>query len=145
MSINAIFDVAGSAMSAQSVRLNTVASNLANAQSASSSTGDTYRARHPVFATLQQSLIDGSPTGDASDGAAAGVQVLGIVESQAPLQQRYEPGHPLADEQGYVYYPNVNVVEEMADMISASRSFQVNVQIVEAAKTLSQRVLALGQ
>ena len=145
MSINAIFDVAGSAMSAQSVRLNTVASNLANAQSASSSTEQTYRARHPVFAPLHQSLIDGSPSGESADGAAAGVQVLGIVESQSPLQQRYEPGHPLADEQGYVYYPNVNVVEEMADMISASRAFQVNVQIVEAAKTLSQRVLALGQ
>ena len=74
-----------------------------------------------------------------------GQPLLGIVESDAPLQPRYEPHHPLADEQGYVYYPNVNVVEEMADMISASRSFQINVQIVEAAKTLAQRVLALGQ
>ena len=81
----------------------------------------------------------------ADDGASAGVQVLGVVESQAPLEPRYEPTHPLADDKGYVYYPNVNVVEEMADMISASRSFQINVQIAEAAKTLSQRVLALGQ
>ncbi len=140
MSINAIFDVAGSAMSAQSIRLNTVASNLANAQTASSSTGETYRARHPVFAPLYREL-----TGGAADEAQAGVQVLGIVESEAPLQPRYEPHHPLADEQGYVYYPNVNVVEEMADMISASRSFQINVQLVDAAKTLAQRVLALGQ
>ena len=143
MSINAIFDLAGSAMSAQSIRLNTVASNLANAQTDSSSIGQTYRARHPVFAPLYQQQL-GAGVGSQGD-AQAGVQVLGIVESDAPLQPRYEPHHPLADEQGYVYYPNVNVVEEMADMISASRSFQINVQIVEAAKTLAQRVLALGQ
>jgi len=73
------------------------------------------------------------------------VQVLGIVESERPLQPRYEPDHPLADGEGYVYYPNVNVVEEMADMISASRSFQINVQVMDAAKTMAQRVLALGQ
>ena len=143
MSINAIFDLAGSAMSAQSIRLNTVASNLANAQTASSSIGQTYRARHPVFAPLYQEQL-GAGAGSEGD-AQAGVQVLGIVESDAPLQPRYEPHHPLADDQGYVYYPNVNVVEEMADMISASRSFQINVQVVEAAKTLAQRVLALGQ
>lgn len=140
MSINTIFDVAGSALSAQSIRLNTVASNLANAQTASSSTGQTYRARHPVFAPLYQELST-----RPLDEAQAGVQVLGIVESDAPLQPRYEPHHPLADERGYVYYPNVDVVEEMADMISASRSFQINVQLVDAAKTLAQRVLALGQ
>jgi flagellar basal-body rod protein FlgC len=145
MSINAIFDVAGTAMSAQTIRLNTVASNLANAQTASSSIDRTYRARHPVFAAIRQSLLDGEFARGPSEEAAAGVQVLGIVESDAPLQPRYEPHHPLADDRGYVYYPNVNVVEEMADMISASRSFQINVQLVEAAKTLAQRVLALGQ
>jgi flagellar basal-body rod protein FlgC len=145
MSINAIFDVAGSAMSAQSIRLNTVASNLANAQSASSSVGETYRARHPIFAPIHEAAMTGESGFGADDGASTGVQVLGVVESQAPLEPRYEPSHPLADEKGYVYYPNVNVVEEMADMISASRSFQINVQIAEAAKTLSQRVLALGQ
>ena len=145
MSINAIFDVAGSAMSAQSIRLNTVASNLANAQSASSSVGETYRARHPIFAPIHEAAMTGESGFGADDVASTGVQVLGVVESQAPLEPRYEPSHPLADEKGYVYYPNVNVVEEMADMISASRSFQINVQIAEAAKTLSQRVLALGQ
>lgn len=145
MSINAIFDVAATAMSAQSVRLNTVASNLANAQTASSSIDRTYRARHPVFAPIQQALLDPQFAQGPYEQAAAGVRVLGIVESDAPLEPRYEPGHPLADAQGYVYYPNVNVVEEMADMISASRSFQINVQVVEAAKTLAQRVLALGQ
>ena len=145
MSINAIFDVAGTAMSAQSIRLNTVASNLANAQTASSSIEQTYRARHPVFAAIRQSLLNNEFARDPYEEAAAGVQVLGIVESDAPLQPRYEPDHPLANDKGYVYYPNVNVVEEMADMISASRAFQVNVQIVEAAKTMAQRVLALGQ
>jgi len=145
MSINAIFDVAGTAMSAQTIRLNTVASNLANAQTASSSIDRTYRARHPVFSAIQQSLLNGEFARGPYEEAAAGVQVLGIVESDAPLQPRYEPHHPLADDKGYVYYPNVNVVEEMADMISASRSFQINVQLVEAAKTLAQRVLALGQ
>jgi len=141
MSINSIFDVAGTAMSAQTVRLNTVASNLANAQTGASSIGETYRARHPVFAPLYQSALGG----DAAEEAGTGVQVLGIVESKAPLEPRYEPHSPLADDKGYVYYPNVNVVEEMADMISASRSFQINVQVVEAAKSLAQRVLALGQ
>ena len=143
MSMFTIFGVSGSAISSQAQRLNVVASNLANAQTASSSIGQTYRARHPVFAPLYQEQL-GAGAG-MQDDAQAGVQVLGIVESDAPLQPRYEPHHPLADEQGYVYYPNVNVVEEMADMISASRSFQINVQIVEAAKTLAQRVLALGQ
>ena len=145
MSINAIFDVAASAMSAESIRLNTVASNLANAQTASSSIGTTYRARHPVFAPLHDALLNQGFAQGPAEQASAGVQVLGIVESDAPLQPRYEPNHPLADDKGYVFYPNVNVVEEMADMISASRSFQIDVQIVEAAKTMAQRVLALGQ
>lgn len=145
MSINAIFDVAGSAMSAQSVRLNTVASNLANANSASSSTEETYRARHPVFAPILQNAMSDGISDDPASQAGGGVQVLGIVESDAPLQQRYEPDSPLADEDGYVYYPNVNVVEEMTDMISASRSFQINVQMLESAKTMAQKVLALGQ
>jgi flagellar basal-body rod protein FlgC len=145
MSLNALFDVAGTAMSAQSIRLNTVASNLANAQTASSSIERTYRARHPVFAPILGQMLDPGFAQGPYEEAVAGVQVLGVVESDAPLQPRYEPDHPLADAQGYVYYPNVNVVDEMADMISASRSFQINVQIVEAAKTLAQRVLALGQ
>ena len=145
MSINAIFDVAASAMSAESIRLNTVASNLANAQTASSSIGTTYRARHPVFAPIHDGLLNAGFAQGPAEQASAGVQVLGIVESDAPLQPRYEPNHPLANDKGYVYYPNVNVVEEMADMISASRSFQVNVQIVEAAKAMAQRVLAIGQ
>lgn len=148
MSYANLFDIAGSAMDAQSVRLNTVASNLANAQSAASSVNQVYRAKHPVFAAVQQSAMQqaagwgGSDT-DAQQGA--GVEVQGIVESQSPLERRYEPGHPLADKDGYVLYPNVNVVEEMADMISASRSFQVNVEMLQSAKTMAQKLLSMGQ
>lgn len=144
MSLNSIFDIAGSAMSAQSVRLNTTASNIANADSAASSTDEVYRARKPVFAAIQQQATDGM-TPSVADQASRGVQVKGIVESDAALDMRYQPDHPLADEQGYVMYPNVNVVEEMADMLSASRSFQTNVDVMDAAKTMMQRILTLGQ
>jgi len=141
-----IFDVAGSAMSAQTVRLNTTASNLANADSVASNRDETYRARHPVFATRLAEAMPGAGLAEtASGGAAAGVRVAGIVESQAPLQMRYEPDHPMADEAGYVAYPNVNAVEEMADMMSASRSFQFNVEMLNTVKSLAERLLALGQ
>lgn len=145
MSLTKIFDVAGSGMSAQSLRLNTTASNLANAQSAASSADEVYRARHPVFSAIHKDVFDQAFADDGRNGANAGVQVLGIVESEAPLQQRYEPDHPLANDEGYVYYPNVNVVEEMTDMMSASRSFQMNVDVMDAAKSMMQRVLMLGQ
>lgn len=147
MSYANLFDIAGSAMDAQSVRLNTIASNMANAQSAASSVNQVYRARHPVFAAVQQSALQEMAgwSVDDAERQGAGVQVTGIVESQAPLERRFEPGHPLADQDGYVLYPNVNVVEEMADMISASRSFQVNVEMLQSAKTMAQRLLSLGQ
>lgn len=146
MSLHNIFDIAGSGMSAQSVRLNTTASNIANAESAASSSGEVYRGRHPVFAaTYQDMLAYPDQKGSTSNEASVGVGVLGIVESEAPLQMRHEPNHPLADEEGYVFYPNVNVVEEMTNMISASRSFQVNVEIMNSAKQMIQRVLTLGQ
>lgn len=148
MSYANLFDIAGMGMNAQSVRLNTVASNLANAQSAASSVNQVYRARHPVFTAVQQGAMQqmaGWDIGADSEQQGAGVQVSGIVESEAPLEKRYEPGHPLADKDGYVVYPNVNVVEEMADMISASRSFQINVEMLQSAKTMAQRLLALGQ
>lgn len=139
MSMFSVFDIAGSAMSAQSVRLNVTASNLANADSVSSSVNETYRARQPVFATLLNEASGGEQAG------AGGVQVKGIIESQAPLRQSYEPNHPLADEKGYVYRPNVNVVEEMANMISASRSYQSNVEVINTAKQLMSKTLSLGQ
>jgi len=145
MSISNIFDIAGSAMSAQSVRLNTTASNLANAQSAASSTDQVYRARKPVFAASETDSFRAAFDRQFEGEASAGVKVTGIVESQAPLEQRYEPSNPLANEQGYVMYPNVNVVEEMTDMMSASRSFQMNVEMMDSAKTMMQRLLTLGQ
>ena len=146
MSLANVFDIAGMGMSAQSVRLNTTASNLANAETSNGNPETVYRARHPVFAAVQQRYMNQSLLGDGDTPAPnVGVQVLGIVESDAPVQQRYQPDHPEADEEGYVYYSNVNAVEEMANMISASRSFQINVEVMNAAKTMMQRVLTLGQ
>src|SRR5690606_5399198 len=137
MSSFTIFDVAGSGMSAQSVRLNATASNLANADSVSSDPARVYRARHPLFEAIR--------TGLGADSASVGVAVRGVVENQAPPTARYEPGHPLADANGYVYSPNVNVVEEMVDMISASRSYQNNVEVMNTAKEMMLATLRLGQ
>jgi flagellar basal-body rod protein FlgC len=147
MSLTSVFNIAGMGMSAQSTRLNTISSNIANAETVSSSIDQTYRARHPVFATVYQSAQSGdrgSLFAD-QDNAGVGVQVLGVVEDQSSLMPRYEPNHPAADAGGYVYYPNVNVVEEMADMISASRAFQTNTEMMNTAKQMMQRVLTLGQ
>lgn len=147
MSLYNIFDVAGSAMSAQNLRLNTTASNLANANSVSSSAGETYRARHPVFATQLQQALQGRPGRESlmQQDSAVGVQVRGIVEDEKPLIVEYSPNHPMADEEGYIYKPNVNVMEEMANMMSASRSYQTNVQIADATKQLLTRTLRMGQ
>ncbi|MFM2478373.1 flagellar basal body rod protein FlgC [Celerinatantimonas sp. MCCC 1A17872] len=134
-----VFDVSGSGLKAQSVRLNTTASNLANADSVSSNFEDTYRARKPVFAAALDQAMGGGP----SD--AVKVEVKGVVESDAPLRREYNPNHPLADKDGYIYKPNVNVMEEMADMISASRSYQTNVQVADAAKQMLNSTLNLGK
>lgn len=146
MSLDKVFDIAGSGMSAQSLRLNTVASNIANAETVSSSVDQTYRARNPVFATIlnNEQGAGGSLFSDQQQ-AGQGVQVMGVVESAAELESRYQPDHPMANEEGYVFYPNVNVVEEMANMMAASRSYQTNVEVMNTAKTMLQRVLTLGQ
>ncbi|SDH39452.1 flagellar basal body rod protein FlgC [Pseudomonas panipatensis] len=146
MSLASVFNIAGTGMSAQTTRLNTTASNIANAESVSSSIDKTYRARHPVFSTMFQQAQgeQGSLFAD-TEQAGSGVQVLGVIEDQSPLVPRYEPNHPAADANGYVYYPNVNVVEEMADMISASRAFQSNAEMMNTAKQMMQKVLTLGQ
>jgi flagellar basal-body rod protein FlgC len=136
MSTFRIFDIAGSGMSAQSVRLNTVASNLANAESVSGDPGKVYRARHPVF----QAIDSGIP-GDVG----ASVKVRDVVENQAAPEKRYDPGNPLADGEGFVYAPNVNTVEEMVDMITASRSYQNNVEVLNTARNQMLSVLKLGQ
>lgn len=138
MSLFNVMDIASSGMSAQSVRLNTTASNVANANSVSSSYETTYKARHPVFAAEMQRATDELTAGTK-------VQVLGIVESQKPLQIEYSPGHPMADENGYIYKPNVNIVEEMADMMSASKAYETNVQITDTTKRIFNSVLRLGQ
>ncbi|MGQ7818015.1 flagellar basal body rod protein FlgC [Metapseudomonas furukawaii] len=148
MSLSSIFSIAGSGMSAQNTRLNTISSNIANAETVSSSLDTTYRARHPVFATVFQDSLGDGDRGSLfadQDQSGAGVEVLGVVEDQSTLTPRYEPNHPAANAEGYVYYPNVNVVEEMADMISASRSFQTNVEMMNTAKQMMQKVLTLGQ
>lgn len=138
MSLFNVMRIATTGMSAENVRLNTVASNIANANSVSSSYDKTYRARHPVFAAQLQQASD-----DLSKGV--GVKVLGVVESQKPLQIQYDPNNPMADKNGYIYKPNVNVVEEMADMISASKSYETNVQVADTTKRIFRRVLTLGQ
>jgi flagellar basal-body rod protein FlgC len=110
---------------------------LANADSVSSSINETYRARHPVFATVLEDAQSGMKKG--------GVQVAGVVESQAPVRQEYNPSHPLANEQGYVFHSNVDSISEMANMMSASRSYQNNVEIANTSKQLLMRTLQLGK
>jgi flagellar basal-body rod protein FlgC len=140
MSLYSIFNVAGSGMAAQSLRLNTVASNLANAESVSGSPEGAYRAREPLFAAVHRQQSGGND-GDAGQG----VQVLGVTASQAAIPQRYEPGNPLANADGYVYGSNVNPVDELVNMISASRSYQNNVEVMNSAKQLMLKTLTLGQ
>jgi len=135
MSLFDVFDVAGSAMSAQSKRLNVVASNLANADSVTSSDGQPYRSKQVVFTAV--------PVG--TDGSSTGVQVQQVVDDPGPPQLVYKPQHPLADANGYVAMPNVNVVDEMVNMISASRSYQTNVDTMNEAKTMLAKTLTIGQ
>lgn len=130
-----IFDVAGSAMTAQSVRLSTIASNLANADSVSGDPNAVFRAKQPVFSTES---VDGNP-------ALSGVRVTEVSESNAAPLKRYEPGHPLADPQGYVYAPDIDPVAQMVDLISASRSYQANVEVFNSAKELAMATLNMGR
>lgn len=133
MSLLNILSISGSALTAQSARLNAVASNLANADSVVGADGQPYRAKQVVF--------QATPV----DGGGVGVRVTQVVNSAAPLRMHYDPKNPAANEQGYVAMPNVNVVEEMVNMISASRSYQNNVEVMNTAKTLMQKTLAIGQ
>lgn len=134
MSFKNISDIAGSAMNAQSVRLNTIASNLANADSAAGSENETYRARKPVFATIMD-----------SQAAGGRVQVVDVVSSSEPLRKVHQPDHPMADADGMVYYSNVNQVAEMTDMMSASRAFETNVEVLARVKSMQQSLLKLGE
>lgn len=138
MSAFKIFDIAGSGMNAQNLRLNLVASNISNANSVSSSIEQTYKSRQPVFSAELQNLKD-------KQLQPSKVNVLGVVESQAPLVMEYAPNHPMADAQGYIFKPNVNTVEEMANMMSASRSYQNNVEVLDTAKSMMLQTLKMGQ
>jgi flagellar basal-body rod protein FlgC len=142
MSSFKIFDIVGSGLSAQSVRLNTVASNLANADSVSGDPNTVYKARHPVFQAVQAAVGQNATATDRASGAT--VRVRGIVQSNALPTERYDPGNPLADEHGNIYAPNVNVIEEMTDMISASRAYQDNVEVLSTSKDLMLATLKLG-
>lgn len=135
MSFDSIAAIAGSGMNAQTVRLNTIASNLANAQSAAGTEGDVYRARKPVFATLM----------DEGSGTGSKVQVLDVVESDEPVRKVHEPEHPLANADGDVFYPNVNPVAEMTDMMSASRAFETSVEVLTRTRAMQMAVLRLGE
>lgn len=128
-----IFAIAGSALTAQSARLNAVASNLANADSVVGADGQPYRAKQVVFQALPV------------EGGGLGVRATQVVNSAAPLRMQYDPANPAADEKGYVALPNVNVIEEMVNMISASRAYQTNAEVMSTARQLVMRTLAIGQ
>ena len=132
MALASIFDIAGSAMSAQSTRLNVIASNLSNADSMASSKDAVYHAKLPVFETIMK---------NTEQGISGGVRIASISESTIPARREFQPGNPLADKEGYVYLPSVNAIEEMANMISASRSYQDNVEMMETAKSMIMRTI----
>ena len=136
MSLFNVFQVSSSAMTAQSMRLNAVASNLANADSIVSSDGKPSRAKRVVF--------EATPMGGNGD-ISKGVRVRQVVDDASPPRMVYDPKNPAADAKGYVAFPNVNVVEEMTNMISASRSYQTNVEVMDTAKTMMLRTLQIGQ
>lgn len=134
MSLFNIFNVAGSGMAAQSQRLNVVASNLANVDSTTGPDGKPYRAKQVVFSAIPM----GGPE-------VKGVKVLRVAEDTSPMKMLYDPKHPMADDKGYVTMPNVNVVDEMVNMISASRAYQNNVDVLNTSKTLLLKTLTIGQ
>lgn len=138
MSLFKIFDISGSGMHAQNLRLNLTASNMANADSVASKPEDAYKSRQAVFSAMLQNSFDQNSTG-------AGVQALGVVESKAEHAMRYEPDHPLANDEGYIFESNVDSIEEMANMISASRSYQTNVEVLNTSKKLLLQTLKLGE
>ena len=141
MSLFNVFNVAGSALNAETIRLNTTASNLANAESVNGDATKTYRARHPVF----QSMMDSADSFADDPAASVGVRVLGVVESTAPPLMRYAPDNPLANKDGYVFSSNVNSIEEMTNMISANRTFATNVEAINTARDLLLKTIAMGR
>ncbi|CAE6883576.1 MULTISPECIES: flagellar basal body rod protein FlgC [Pseudomonas] len=141
MAFDSIYRIAGSSMNAQTVRLNTVASNLANADSAAASADDVYQARKPVFAAVYN---NDQMTRSVGMGGAH-VQVLDVVTAGREPVRRYEPDNPLADDQGYVFYADIDQIEEMTDMMSATRSFETSVEVLNRLKSMQQGLLKLGE
>ena len=140
MSLFSVFNTAGSALNAETIRLNTTASNLANAESVNGDSTKIYKARHPVF----QTVMDDTATNFDGEDAGVGVRVLGVVESTAPPLMRYQPDNPLANKDGYVFSSNVNSIEEMTNMISANRSFSTNVEAINTARDLLLKTIQMG-
>jgi flagellar basal-body rod protein FlgC len=138
MSSLKIFDIAGSGMNAQSLRLNLVASNISNADSVGTNAEDVYKSRQPVFAAELNNAIN-------KQNATSQVKVLGVVESKASPVMEYAPNHPMANKDGFIFKSNVNTVEEMANMMSASRSYQNNIEVLNTAKQLMLQTLKMGQ
>lgn len=141
MSLDKIFGISSSGMSAQQVRLNVTASNLANANQVSGDPNSVYKAKYPIFKTVMNQMLGANFNGEQN--LSSGVEVTGIGENKTGVEKRFQPGHPLADKEGYVYASNVNPVDELANMISASRAYQDNVEISNTAKTLYLRTLDL--
>ncbi len=135
-SVFPILDISATGMHVQTVRLNTIASNMANVDSISSNKDETYRSKQPVFKTIMD---------DETGRPAGGVKIHDIVESKAPLKMEYNPNHPMANEEGYIFRPNVNVVEEMANMLDASRSYETNIEVMNTSKQILLRTIQLGK
>jgi flagellar basal-body rod protein FlgC len=146
MSFRQIAQIAGSAMTAESVRLNTIASNLANANTAAATADEAYHARKPVFAALAQRAgwLEAENPESTQSRSMPGVQVLDVVQSNEPVRAAYEPDNPLANEQGVVFYSNVDSVAETTDMMTASRAFETNVEVLDRLKSMQQSLLKLG-
>jgi len=144
MGLYNVFDIAGSSMSAQSVRLNTVASNLANADVVSTTEANAYRSRQPVFAAVMDALNETGQNG-MTQGQKSAVRVAGIVEDNSAARKEYQPEHPMANKEGYIFKSNVNTIQEMTNMMAASRSYQNNVEVLNTSKQLLLKTLTMGR
>lgn len=143
MSLSSIFDIAGSGMSAQMVRLNVAASNITNAETMASSPESTYKARAAIFESLVNENFDYDNFANG-DAPGRGVKVAEVIETDKDVRKEYRPNHPMADENGFVYMPNINSLEEMTNIISASRDYQRNIQVMTTARNMIQKTLQMG-
>lgn len=140
MSLNTIFDIAGSAMTAETERLTASVGNLSNANVETGNPDEVYKAKYPIFKSVQEHANQWM-----GDQVKAGIQLMGVYESDVEPAKRYDPNNPVANEKGFVYTSNINYVEEMANVISASRSYQMDIELLNTTKQLLQRTLQLGE